>query len=153
MEEYSEELSEDAVYAVREAARRAQQGDLAWVAALNITSHSQPHTDPLDGILDWKTIEQGHLVLPASYKRRELTHLHDNMGRAACWCRKGFKSAPAQQKQPATNENAPMGSITSNSPFELVCIDFLHLETCSGGCQYILVVMGHYMSFAQAYQK
>lgn len=50
MEECFEELSEDAVCAVREGARRAQQGDVAWVAALNVTSHSEPHTDPLQAI-------------------------------------------------------------------------------------------------------
>ncbi|KAJ8008367.1 hypothetical protein DPEC_G00104090 [Dallia pectoralis] len=46
----SEELSEDAVCAVWEGGRRAQQGDVAWVAALNLTSHSQPQVEPLQEV-------------------------------------------------------------------------------------------------------
>lgn len=43
----SEELSEEAVCAVWEGSRRAQQEDVAWVAALNLASHSQTQVEPL----------------------------------------------------------------------------------------------------------
>lgn len=42
-------------------------------------------------------------------------------------------------------------SITSNSPLEFVCIDFLNLEACRGWYEYILVVVDHFTRFAQVY--
>ena len=47
--------------------------------------------------------------------------------------------------------NAPLQPIVSTAPFQLVSMDFVHLEPSSGGNQYILVIMDHYTRFAQAY--
>lgn len=45
---------------------------------------------------------------------------------------------------------APILNIESTHPFQLVSVDFLQLEECRGGYEYILVVMDHYTRFAQA---
>lgn len=50
MAECSEGLSEEAVCAVWEGSQRAQQGDVAWVAALNLVSQDQDHVEPLQAV-------------------------------------------------------------------------------------------------------
>ncbi len=56
-----------------------------------------------------------------------------------CICR---KTAPSTA--------ADLVNITSSSPMELVCIDYLSLETSKGGYENILVITDHFSRYAQA---
>ncbi|KAL0152786.1 hypothetical protein M9458_052509 [Cirrhinus mrigala] len=56
-----------------------------------------------------------------------------------------------KKKKPSRQTRAPLIPIQTTYPFQLVSIDFLHLEKCKHGYEYILVVMDHFTRFTQAY--
>uniref|UniRef100_A0A3P8TE73 Gypsy retrotransposon integrase-like protein 1 n=2 Tax=Amphiprion percula TaxID=161767 RepID=A0A3P8TE73_AMPPE len=124
-----------------------------------------------DGTLFRKTQHKEQLVLPAVYHPLVLNELHKQMGhlgseRTINLTRDRFYWPKMQRdiehfvmnvceclkkRKPNRQARAPMQSIETTHPFQIVSIDFLHLEQCKGGCEYILVVMDHYTRFAQAY--
>ena len=46
---------------------------------------------------------------------------------------------------------SPLGTITTTQPMEIVSIDFLHLDQCSDGYEYLLIVIDHFTYYTQAY--
>ena len=61
----------------------------------------------------------------------------------ACSCLK--------KKRPPKLEKAPLQCISTNLPMKLVGLDFIHLDPCGGGYEYLLVITDHHSRFTQAY--
>ena len=56
-----------------------------------------------------------------------------------------------QRQNTKHSTTVPLKTITSSSPMELIGLNFLHLDTCTGGCQYLLVITDHFTRYTQAY--
>lgn len=139
------------------------------IAALVREKHKLQMAD--DGLLYRKTTSRNQLLLPQKFHRLVYKELHENMGhlgveRVMNLIRERFYWAHMQRdvehyitkvcrclknKRPNKPTRAPLKNIVTTYPFELVSVDFLHLERCKGGYEYILVVMDHFTRFAQAY--
>ena len=60
--------------------------------------------------------------------------------------------ACVKSKKPNITYEAPMKSIISSSPLQLIGIDFLHLDPSSGGYEYLLVITDYFtIRFLQVY--
>eukprot|EP00111_Clytia_hemisphaerica_P012720 TCONS_00037433-protein len=111
------------------------------------------------------------IIWPKSLKSIIYEHLHVNMGhlmtekvyqlaRQRVFWRNMFSEIDDYihkecqcivNRKPNRDLHAPLQSIHTASPMELVAIDYLHLETSSRGHEYVLLIVDHFTRFAQAY--
>ncbi len=124
-----------------------------------------------DGVLRRWTSRREQLLLPKAYHPLVFKELHQDMGhlgveRTLDLIRERFYWPQMSKdveyfvtrvceclktRKPNKQTRAPLIPIQTTYPFQLVSIDFLHLEKCKHGYEYILVVMDHFTRFAQAY--
>lgn len=127
------------------------------------------------GILYRETIDNltqakvKQLVLPEKYKMDVLRGLHTEVGhpskdRTLSLIRERFfwpgvytdvekyvgSCDRCLRRKSPTNSRAPLNSIESTYPLELVCMDFLTVDPCKGGYGNILVITDHYTKYALA---
>lgn len=123
------------------------------------------------GVLIRKEKENDQVVLPKVLKSIVYEELHNKMGhlgaeRVYSLAKERFywpmmkkeitehitKSCECIiNRKPSQPAYAPLQSLQSAAPMDLVCIDLLHLEQSSGGFEYILTITDHFTRFAQTY--
>ena len=124
-----------------------------------------------NGVLLRKTVTTKQIVLPMKFHKLVYTELHENM---AHLCPEKVIDLARQRfywpymakdithyiqkqcrcvisKKPNIPERAPLIPIEATHPFEIVAIDFLHLDKAKGGYEYVLIVCDHFTRFVQAY--
>ena len=124
-----------------------------------------------DGILYRTTAERTQLVLQRKVVPLVFTELHVNMShlgkdRTLQLIRHRFYWSKMEddvthfvtkvcscvkRKKPHIVPVAPMQTFSSAAPLELIGLDFRHLDTCSGGYQYLLVLTDHFSELLQVY--
>ena len=108
------------------------------------------------------------LVVPSTHQTQVIHCLHDQLGhlgqdRTLDLVRSRFYFPNMEKaireyvqrcescvRRKSTMDRAPLVSISSSRPMELLCIDFLSLETSVGGYENILVITDHFTRYAQA---
>ena len=115
--------------------------------------------------------EVKQIILPNKLRNLVCDELHNKMGHISServwnlarervywpWMRKDIETYVNKKckciidKKPHCKKQAQFHHIKSTSPMDLVAIDLLHLETASGGYEYILTIVDHFSRFVQTF--
>ena len=136
-----------------------------------VLMRSFPKLKVMDGVLFRQTAKFRQIVLPKKFQETVYVELHVKMAHVGpekvlelarqrfYWPRMSDditeyvrkKCRCIVTKRPNVAERAPLIPIQATYPFEMVEIDFLHLDKCQGGYEYVLIVVDHFTRFAQLY--
>ena len=123
----------------------------------------------VDGVLVRKTSQWNQIVLPKKYHNMVYEELHVKLAhlgseRVLQLARRRFYWPHMQRDiekyirtqcpcliahTPNNPDKAPLVPIQSTFPFEMVSVDYLHLDKCQGNFEYAMVIIDHFTKFVQ----
>ena len=133
--------------------------------------HNWKRLKIVNGVLMRETAQRLQVVLPVKYHQLVYAELHEKLAhlgsdRVLELARQRFfwpkmardvknyvqkRCRCIADKKPNVPERAQMMSIESSYPFEVVAIDFIHLDKCKGNFEYVLVVTDLFTKYVQMY--
>ena len=161
-----------AVYRAVAAGRRPVKGEwseLSWESKILMKSFGK--LEIKDGILLRRTAKYVQIVLPKEFHKLVFDELHVKLAHIGVekvvdlaqqrfyWPRMATdiqnfiqkKCRCVANKAPNVKEKAQLVPIQATHPFQMVSIDYLHLDPCKGNFQYALMVTDHFTRFCQIY--
>ena len=141
-----------------------------WSQKSKVMLHQFKKLSIENGLLVRQMKKRKQLVLPEHYHSLVYRELHEKLGHLGSdkveeLARQRFywpymqadiesyiqnRCACLASKRPNIPERAPLVPVAASAPFELVCIDFLHLDRYQGH-EYVLLVTDHFSRFTQAF--
>ena len=126
-----------------------------------------------DGVLVRETVKYQQLVLPSKFHHTIYVELHEKLAHVGAekvfelaqqrfyWPRMSSdiqhyirrKCRCVANKKENVPDRAPLEPMNHQAtyPFEMVAIDFMKLDKCKGGFEYVLCVVDHFTRFCQLY--
>ena len=158
------------VIEIMEGKRIVDRAELSEMSKLLLRDRKRLNFDG-DGVLRRKCQSVNQMVLPLKHRELIYKALHNDMGHLGAervlqlarsrvfWPKmqsdvEEYTQKRCRcliQKRIRQQQVAPLVSIHSTTPMELVSIDFLKLEKSTGGYEYILLVVDHFTRYAQAF--
>ena len=134
-----------------------------------VLMRSFPKLKLVNGVLFRQTAKYRQIVLPQKFHETVYVELHVKMAHVGAekvvelarqrfyWPRMDVdiinfvrkKCRCIVTKKPNVEDRAPLIPIQATYPFEMIEIDFLHLDKCQGGFEYVMIVVDHFTRFAQ----
>ena len=169
-EQVEDEIIGPVYQCVQDQQRPTKEEWKKWSKRSKVMMHQYKRLMIEDGIMVRKIKTRTQLVLPEKFHDLVFRELHCKMGHLGSekveeLARERFywpymqsdietfirtKCACIADKKPNVPERAPLVPIIVSAPFELVCVDILHLDKHQG-FEYCLLVTDHYTRFSQAY--